>query len=76
MPRIVSFQSQATPEKEEVDVDGDLEEQVDGLDEPPHLCQACNVKDSKFVCASCSKRWYCSRDCQVDDWETHEEYCE
>ena len=29
-------------------------------------CQGCNKKKSEFVCAGCSNRWYCSRECQVN----------
>ena len=29
------------------------------------LCQGCGQKKSEFVCAGCSNRWYCSRECQV-----------
>ena len=29
-------------------------------------CQGCGLKKSEFVCAGCSNRWYCSRECQVD----------
>ena len=28
-------------------------------------CQGCSKKKSEFVCAGCSNRWYCSRECQV-----------
>ena len=28
-------------------------------------CQGCGKKKSEFVCAGCSNRWYCSRECQV-----------
>ena len=28
-------------------------------------CQGCAKKKSEFVCAGCSNRWYCSRECQV-----------
>ena len=29
------------------------------------MCQGCGQKKSEFVCAGCSARWYCSRECQV-----------
>ena len=29
-------------------------------------CQGCGKKKSEFVCAGCSNRWYCSRECQVN----------
>ena len=39
------------------------------------ICQGCNKNSSQFVCAGCSKRWYCSRDCQVKDWDDHADNC-
>jgi len=38
-------------------------------------CQGCKKKKSEFVCAGCSNRWYCSRDCQVEDWDDHADDC-
>merc|ERR1719507_428663 len=38
-------------------------------------CQGCSKKKSEFVCAGCSNRWYCSRECQVDDWDEHADDC-
>merc|ERR1719186_1980976 len=32
-------------------------------------------KKSEFVCAGCSNRWYCSRECQVEDWDEHADDC-
>jgi len=39
------------------------------------LCQGCKKKKSEFVCAGCGNRWYCSRDCQVEDWDEHADDC-
>jgi len=39
------------------------------------VCQGCKVKKSEFVCAGCSNRWYCSRECQVEDWDDHADEC-
>jgi len=39
------------------------------------VCQGCGKKKSEFVCAGCSNRWYCSRDCQVEDWDEHADDC-
>jgi len=39
------------------------------------ICQGCGDKKSEFVCAGCSNRWYCSRDCQVEDWDEHADDC-
>jgi len=39
------------------------------------VCQGCGKKKSEFVCAGCSNRWYCSRECQVEDWDEHADEC-
>jgi len=39
------------------------------------VCQGCSKRKSEFVCAGCSNRWYCSRECQVDDWDDHADDC-
>jgi len=39
------------------------------------VCQGCGKKKSEFVCAGCSNRWYCSRECQVEDWDEHADDC-
>jgi len=41
----------------------------------PPVCQGCGEKKSEFVCAGCSNRWYCSRECQVEDWDEHADDC-
>ena len=40
---------------------------------PP--CSFCRAKKSKFVCSYCKEKWYCSRKCQLDDWDAHEDEC-
>ncbi|TRY69212.1 hypothetical protein TCAL_14233 [Tigriopus californicus] len=39
------------------------------------LCQFCLNHVSKFMCAGCSNRWYCTKDCQIKDWDTHADLC-
>ena len=39
------------------------------------LCGFCRAKKSKFVCSYCKDKWYCSRKCQLDDWDGHEDEC-
>lgn len=39
------------------------------------LCQYCLKHVSKFMCAGCSNRWYCTKDCQIKDWDTHADLC-
>lgn len=38
-------------------------------------CEGCHVKPSQFLCAGCSKRSYCSRTCQENDWDLHSDFC-
>lgn len=37
-------------------------------------CKMCEKPDVK-VCTGCEKVWYCSRDCQAQDWPKHRELC-
>jgi len=46
-----------------------------GGKKPTPACQGCGKKKSEFVCAGCSNRWYCSRECQVEDWDEHADDC-
>ncbi len=39
------------------------------------LCQGCNVSEAKFMCAGCSRRRYCSKSCQLKDWDAHDSEC-
>lgn len=39
------------------------------------LCGLCRERKSKFVCSYCKEKWYCSRKCQLDDWDAHEDEC-
>jgi len=38
------------------------------------LCVICGCRADK-KCATCKKRWYCSRQHQILDWKTHKEQC-
>ncbi|KAG5332118.1 hypothetical protein J132_10410 [Termitomyces sp. J132] len=35
-----------------------------------HLCDACEAP-AKLRCSGCSRKWYCSRDCQQEIWPIH-----
>ncbi|XP_043241870.1 calphotin-like isoform X1 [Amphibalanus amphitrite] len=39
------------------------------------LCQGCGRRQAQFVCAGCGHQWYCSRDCQVEAWDSHADNC-
>ena len=42
-----------------------------------HICLnlACSTKDPRFRCKCCGA-WYCSRDCQIQDWNPrHKSIC-
>ena len=30
---------------------------------------------SLMVCSNCKKAYYCSRECQREDWKSHKHYC-
>jgi hypothetical protein len=32
---------------------------------PELLCQGCKRTKAMFMCAGCSRQWYCSKECQV-----------
>ncbi|KAM0737414.1 Zinc finger MYND domain-containing protein 10 [Formica fusca] len=40
----------------------------------PKKCSLCQ-EVSKQQCSKCKKVWYCSRQCQVKDWEEHKKIC-
>ena len=37
-------------------------------------CEKCN-NNFKFTCARCSCGYYCSRECQQNDWAVHKKFC-
>ncbi len=39
-------------------------------------CQTCKTLDSRFECSGCNRAWYCSKNCQVADWEEHSDACD
>ena len=39
------------------------------------LCQGCRRNKALFMCAGCSKQWYCSKECQEVAWDNHAESC-
>lgn len=52
------------------------QKKANGTEKKNHpMCNGCNKNVSKFVCAGCSGRWYCSRECQEADWDDHADFC-
>ncbi|CAG9799228.1 unnamed protein product [Chironomus riparius] len=39
------------------------------------LCQGCRRNKALFMCAGCSRQWYCSKECQELAWDDHAESC-
>ncbi|CAO1339910.1 unnamed protein product [Diamesa tonsa] len=39
------------------------------------LCQGCKKNKAGFMCAGCSRQWYCSKECQELAWDDHAEMC-
>ena len=40
---------------------------------PP--CKKCRGPGATKRCSTCKQAWYCRRQCQVDDWPTHQRHC-
>ncbi len=39
------------------------------------ICQGCHAAPSEYMCSICKDQWYCSRECQLNDWGEHSEFC-
>lgn len=39
------------------------------------ICQGCHSAPSEYMCSICKDQWYCSRECQLKDWDEHSEFC-
>ena len=39
-----------------------------------HVCVVCNAPSSK-KCSGCRLARYCSRECQMQDWQEHKTHC-
>lgn len=44
--------------------------------EVPNFCANCDVPEAKFNCSKCKKIFYCSQNCQKEDWKNHKKLCE
>jgi hypothetical protein len=40
-----------------------------------HSCKNCNIETTEFRCGKCQKAYYCSKECQVENWKTHRLAC-
>jgi len=38
-------------------------------------CEKCLVEKRIFSCMSCHTGYYCSKECQKEDWKTHKKFC-
>lgn len=38
-------------------------------------CFVCAKIPAKAVCSACKKTWYCSKNCQIQDWNGHKRQC-
>ncbi|XP_066928840.1 uncharacterized protein [Clytia hemisphaerica] len=50
---------------------------VDGMEKkrtPRDRCRSCQ-KEAIFLCSGCRQVWYCSKQCQHDDWTRHMDSC-
>jgi hypothetical protein len=44
----------------------------------PQFCHNCKKKDKEYTfkkCSRCKIYYYCSKKCQIDDWNHHKHYC-
>ncbi|KAK8812196.1 hypothetical protein WA158_007430 [Blastocystis sp. Blastoise] len=52
---------------------------IDGHIRQIHKCQKCGKYEENGQlykkCSKCRSVYYCSRDCQVNDWKNHKEHC-
>ena len=39
------------------------------------LCCFCSIKEGKYKCSSCKSAFYCSKECQTNDWKKHKNMC-
>lgn len=40
------------------------------------ICRSCLSEGSKLRCTGCSNTFYCSKECQKEDWRRHKNVCE
>ncbi|XP_033242812.1 bromodomain-containing protein 4 isoform X2 [Drosophila miranda] len=40
-----------------------------------HNCMECGKNQADFICANCKVQCYCSRECQLRDWDAHYPLC-
>ncbi|XP_025411564.1 zinc finger MYND domain-containing protein 10 isoform X2 [Sipha flava] len=49
-------------------------EHIDNFETKKYLCANCK-QQAKNKCSKCKKQWYCSRECQVTNWNEHKTNC-
>lgn len=57
-----------------VELMAEIEEHQKNPEISTRHCGSCN-KEAEKKCSRCEVAFYCSRDCQIKDWENHKEKC-
>ena len=48
---------------------------ADQVSATKHFCQTCLKPNSRLKCVACRASFYCSDECQNQDWNLHKEHC-
>uniref|UniRef100_A0A6C0I0E5 MYND-type domain-containing protein n=1 Tax=viral metagenome TaxID=1070528 RepID=A0A6C0I0E5_9ZZZZ len=56
-------------------VDEEIKKYVAESADKIHSCKNCNIETTEFRCGKCQKAYYCSKECQVENWKTHKPAC-
>lgn len=53
------------------------QQQIDKLNAlfDKNICEYCGQDDAKAICSKCTACYYCSRECQKEDWKEHRKIC-
>ncbi|XP_013113063.2 zinc finger MYND domain-containing protein 10 homolog [Stomoxys calcitrans] len=70
----VAYNTDLLAELEEKVTKADMGKSLEEKPKAKHLCENCsNIAEKK--CSKCKTIYYCSRECQLDDWPNHKSAC-
>ena len=61
--------------KEEAEIQSNLEKESEGINSHKEECAFCKL-DASNKCTRCKKVYYCSKQCQKNDWKRHKRTCQ